>query len=76
VADPSDQQWFTLEQAAGRLQVTKQTVYNWINLGILAYYELPTGRGRRFRRDDLDRLLQPRGGENVTEQGLGPTHDA
>lgn len=72
VENQSERQWFTVEQAAAYLQVTKQTIYNWINLGILPYYELPTGRGRRFRREDLDRLLQRRGGDRLDGEAGGP----
>ena len=63
MSDEVVQQWFTVEQAARYLQVSKAAVYKWIREGLLVYYELPSGRGRRFRREDLDRLLQRRGGD-------------
>jgi len=67
---PKEQQWFTLEHAARYLQVSKAALYKWIREGHLPYYEFPSGRGRRFRRGDLDRVLQRRGGEKA---GEGPT---
>jgi excisionase family DNA binding protein len=75
--EAEQQQWFTLEQAAGHLQVSKAAVYKWIREGRLAYYEFPSGRGRRFRRQDLDRLLQRRGGEKAGEDAgtSGDGHD-
>jgi excisionase family DNA binding protein len=66
--EPEHQQWFTIEQAAEYLQVSKAAVYKWVRQGLLAYYELPSGRGRRFRRDDLDHLLQRRGGERAEDE--------
>jgi excisionase family DNA binding protein len=65
--EAEQQQWFTLEQAAGHLQVSKAAIYKWIREGRLAYYELPSGRGRRVRREDLDGLLQRRGGVKARE---------
>jgi citrate synthase len=68
VADePEPQRWFTPEQAAQYLQVSRATLYNWIRQGLLAYYELPAGRGRRFRQADLDALLSRRGGDRRVE---------
>jgi excisionase family DNA binding protein len=69
VGDESEhQQWLTVDQAATYLQVSKAAVYKWVRQGLLAYYELPSGRGRRYRRDDLDRLLQRRGGEQAEDE--------
>jgi excisionase family DNA binding protein len=68
VADETGQQWFTLEQAARYLHVSKAALYKWIREGHLAYYEFPSGRGRRFRRQDLDALLQRRGGTKSGEE--------
>jgi excisionase family DNA binding protein len=69
--DPTPPEWFTPRQAAQYLQVSRATLYNWIRQGILAYYELPAGRGRRFRKSDLDALLQRRGGERLGAEGTG-----
>ena len=55
--------WYTVEEAAAYLGVTKQTIYNYMKAGLLPYYELKVGRGRRFRRGDLDSLLVRKVGE-------------
>jgi excisionase family DNA binding protein len=68
VANDVEQQWFTLEQAAQYLHVGKGTVYKWIRDGYLAYYEFPSGRGRRLKREDLDGLLTRRGGEKAAAE--------
>ena len=59
--------WLTIPQAAAYLSVTRNTIYRYCDLGLLPYYELRTGRGRRFKREDLDALLlkgEPRGGDH------------
>lgn len=65
-----DQEWYTIEEAAKYLRVSRATVYNYIDKGLLPYYELKVGRGRRFRRKDLDGLLTRRvGGTEGKETG-------
>jgi excisionase family DNA binding protein len=53
----STQAWFTPEEAAKYLRVTRQTIYNYMKEGSLPYYELRKGRGRRLKKEDLDNLL-------------------
>jgi excisionase family DNA binding protein len=53
----SKQEWFTLSEAAEYLRVSRQTIYNYINQGLLPYYELKSGGGRRIKKSDLDALL-------------------
>src|SRR5258708_6085736 len=64
--------WMTLDQAAEHLQVSKPTLHRWVREGKLAVYDLPSGGGRRFRRQDLDNYVQPgaRWGERI-EGGRG-----
>jgi excisionase family DNA binding protein len=57
---PSSQQWFTPAEAAKYLRVTRQTIYRYMTDGLLPYYELKSGGGRRLRREDLDALLEIR----------------
>jgi excisionase family DNA binding protein len=52
-------EWLTPVQAATYLQVTRSTVYRWSESGLLPFYDLGTGRGRRFRREDLDAMPKP-----------------
>jgi excisionase family DNA binding protein len=58
--DPQQpQEWFTPAEAARYLRVSRQTIYNYMEQGLLKYYELKSGGGRRLRRADLDALLEP-----------------
>lgn len=51
--------WMTLDQSAAYLQVSKPTLHRWVREGRLAVYDLPSGGGRRFRRQDLDNSVKP-----------------
>ncbi|WP_420628617.1 helix-turn-helix domain-containing protein [Candidatus Leptofilum sp.] len=53
------QEWFTVNEAANYLRVTRQTIYRYMDNDLLPYYELKSGRGRRIRRSDLESLLEP-----------------
>jgi excisionase family DNA binding protein len=53
------QNWFTPAEAAKYLRVSRQTIYNYMDGGLLPYYELSSGGGRRILRSDLDALLKP-----------------
>lgn len=53
------QEWYTPAEAAEYLRVKRQTIYRYMDQGLLTYYKLKTGRGRRIRRADLDALLEP-----------------
>ena len=59
-------QLFTPEQVAERLQVTRRTVYQWINDGKLP--ALKVGRGWRIRESDLDIFSKPNQLEQLIEQ--------
>jgi excisionase family DNA binding protein len=53
--------WMTLDEGANHLRVSRPTLDRWIAEQRVRAYELPSGRGRRVKRDDLDELLvQPR----------------
>jgi len=52
------QEWFTPAEAAKYLRVTRQTIYNYMEEGLLPYYVLKSGGGRRIHRPDLDALLE------------------
>jgi excisionase family DNA binding protein len=60
------QAWFTPTEAARYLRVSRQTVYAYMEQGLLRYYELASGGGRRLRRADLDALLKPAPGGNAS----------
>jgi excisionase family DNA binding protein len=60
------QEWFTPTEAAAYLRVSRQTIYKYMDQGLLPYYELKSGGGRRVRRADLDGLLEPPASEVPT----------
>jgi excisionase family DNA binding protein len=58
-------EWLTVNEAAAYLRVSRDTVYTLAAAGRLPYYQIHGVRGRRFKREDLDKLLQqdrPKGG--------------
>ena len=59
-------EWYTLDEAAEYLGVSRRTVYKWTNDGSLRTSWLGKERTRRFRTEDLDRV--PQLIANVTEQ--------
>jgi excisionase family DNA binding protein len=63
--------WLTVREAALYLKVDRTTIYRYCDLGLLPFFELKTGRGRRFKREDLDALLEqgaPREGKHDGER--------
>jgi excisionase family DNA binding protein len=51
----------TLEEGAAYLKISRPTIDRWIADARIRAYDLPSGRGRRLKREDLDELLmQPR----------------
>jgi excisionase family DNA binding protein len=53
---PRQRQLLTVPQVAERLQVTAQTIRNWIDGGVLP--ALRIGRAFRVRGEDVDALLE------------------
>lgn len=47
----------TVNEAAAYLKVDRTTLYAYCRHGLLRFYEMPMGRGRRFRQEDLDAVL-------------------
>jgi excisionase family DNA binding protein len=54
-------EWLTVTEAMAYLKVSRRTLSRWCELGRLRFYELESGGGRRFKREDLDALLKPGG---------------
>jgi excisionase family DNA binding protein len=52
----TQRQLLTVPQVAEQLQVTSQTIRNWIEQGVLPAVRV--GRAFRVRREDLDALLE------------------
>ncbi|SRR6266446_4801273 len=54
------QEWLTLDEGGKYLRISRATLDRWIAEERVRAYELPSGRGRRVRRDDLDDVLVQR----------------
>ncbi len=52
-------EWLTLEEAAAYLKVSKPSIYRYTSEGRLRFYKLAGIGTRRFKRSDLDALLEP-----------------
>ncbi|MDP2919600.1 MAG: helix-turn-helix domain-containing protein [Dehalococcoidia bacterium] len=52
------QEWFTIEEAADYLRVSKRTIYKLTQTGRLPAFRIGKERHRRFRRKDLDSVPQ------------------
>ena len=52
------QEWYTLKEAELYLRVSRRSVYQLLHDGQLASYRLGKGGHRRFRREDLERVMQ------------------
>jgi len=57
-------EWFTVEEAAEYLCVSKRTIYKLTKEGRLPAFRIGKERHRRFRKEDLDKV--PRSGEETT----------
>jgi putative molybdopterin biosynthesis protein len=58
-------EWFTVEEAAEYLCVSRRTIYKLTKEGRLPAFRIGRQRHRRFRREDLDKV--PRPGEEDTD---------
>lgn len=62
------QEWFTADEAAEFLRVSRSTIYRWAREDRLRSHVLPSGVGRRFGRADLMSLLRMHSdGQSPTE---------
>lgn len=56
-------EWFTVEEAAEYLCVSRRTIYKLTGDGRLPAFRIGKERHRRFRKEDLDKV--PRRGEAI-----------
>ena len=63
-------EWFTVEEAAQYLCVSKRTIYKLTEEGRLPTFHIGTERHRRFRKEDLDKSLRPAEETSATEKFL------
>jgi excisionase family DNA binding protein len=52
-------EWFTVEEAAEYLCVSRRTIYKLTKEGRLAAFRIGRERHRRFRKQDLDKVPRP-----------------
>ena len=64
------QEWFTVDESAAYLRVSRRTIYKLVEEGRLQAYVIGNERHRRFRRGDLD--LVPRAAVPVDAQPSAP----
>ena len=62
-------EWFTVEEAAEYLCVSKRTIYKLSVEGRLRAFRIGRERHRRFRKEDLDKVPRP-GGEAANVETL------
>lgn len=60
-------EWFTIQEAAEYLCVSKRTIYKLTQEGRLPAFRISRERHRRFRKEDLDKV--PRLGEDTKNLG-------
>lgn len=65
ISPAPSQDWYTIDESAGYLRVSRRTMYKLIHDGQLAAYRVGAGGHRRFRRNDLERLMTPEASESV-----------
>ena len=56
-------EWFTVEEAAEYLCVSRRTIYKLTKDGRLPAFRIGKERHRRFRKEDIDKV--PRPGEEI-----------
>ena len=56
-------EWFTIEEAAEYLCVSRRTIYKLTKEGRLPAFRIGKERHRRFRKEDIDKV--PRPGEEI-----------
>ena len=56
-------EWFTVEEAAEYICVSRRTIYKLTKEGRLPAFRIGKERHRRFRKEDLDKV--PRPGEEI-----------
>ncbi len=54
-------EWFTIEEAAEYLCVSKRTIYKLTQEGRLPAFRIGRERHRRFRKEDLDKVPRASG---------------
>jgi len=54
----SGKAWLNVKEAAEYLHVSRPTLYNLMDTGLLPYAQVQGVRGRRIKKEDLELLLK------------------
>jgi excisionase family DNA binding protein len=65
VLSPLHQEWYTIDEAANYLRVSRRTIYQLIEQGELACYRVGKGGHRRFWKGDLQGVMSEERGRGV-----------
>jgi excisionase family DNA binding protein len=65
----SPRDWYTVEEAAEYLEVSRPTIFRWMKQGKLSYYKV--GGSTRFTRESLDALIEKVTGEKEAQAAAG-----
>jgi excisionase family DNA binding protein len=60
-------EWFTVEEAAAYLCVSRRTIYKLVKNNRLPAFRLGQERHRRFRKKDLDKVPRPEQDTKILE---------
>ncbi len=52
----SEEEWYTIEEAAGYLDISEPTLYRWMRDGKISYYKV--GNSTRFKKHNLDMVAE------------------
>jgi excisionase family DNA binding protein len=70
--DTSQPPYYTVAQAARRLQVSPSTIWRWIDAQKLPAYRVGE-KAIRVRREDLDAMIRPIDGQSKAARGMEST---
>lgn len=59
------QEWYTIDESASYLRVSRRTMYQFIHDGQVAAYRVGSRGHRRLKLDDLERLMQLEDSEDL-----------
>lgn len=65
----NQQEWFTVNEAADYLRVSRRTIYKLVQEDRLKAYRVGAERHLRFRREDLDAALTPVDPSEAEQEG-------
>ena len=61
----SPQEWYTIDEAADYMRLSRRTIYQLIEQGELACYRVGKGGHRRFKKGDLEGVMRKEGGRGI-----------